>query len=285
MPPGWRKRIPVLLDFEFTADAAEDVEEGDELGLGGAFDEDVSPGGQRGRGPGGGLIAVGQRPVDEAAQGVHAFDAHDPVGVDGDDGAHLLQQGDEVHDLGFDGRIAQFGHAFGADRGQQHLLGGTHGGEGQFDLRALEAPTGGEHDAAGGLVDLGAELAQHVEVEVDGTIPDVAAAQIGNERLAQAVQEGSAEEDRDPRGTGVRVDVDDRSLCHIGGVEVQLTVGEVSIAAGRDPNPVELEQTGDDLDVPDLRHPAQHGGRLPQQRCDHGLGHQVLGASDLDCST
>ena len=40
-----------LLHVEFAADLAEDVEEGDELRLAGAFDEDVSAGGQCRRGP------------------------------------------------------------------------------------------------------------------------------------------------------------------------------------------------------------------------------------------
>lgn len=118
----------VLPHLEFAADLAEDVEEGDELRLAGACDEDVSAGGQCRRGPGCGLIAVGQGAVAEPAQGVDAFDAHHTLGVDGDDRAHLLQQRDEIHDLRFDGGVAQLGHAFGADRGEQHLFGGSDRG-------------------------------------------------------------------------------------------------------------------------------------------------------------
>src|SRR5699024_5717888 len=111
-----------------------------------------------------------QGPVDEAAQGFDAFDADDSVGVDGDDRAHLLQKRDEIHDLGFDRGTPQFGHAFGPHGRQQHLFGGADRGVGQFDLRALQPAAGLEHDAAGGLDDLSTELAEDVEVEVDGPV-------------------------------------------------------------------------------------------------------------------
>ena len=52
-------------------------------------------------------------------------------------------------------------------------------------------------DAARELLDDGAEVAQHVEVEVDGTVADAAAAEVGDERLAEAVQQRAAEQDRD----------------------------------------------------------------------------------------
>ena len=220
--------------------------------------------------------------MDEAAEAVDAFDAHHAVGIDGDDRAHLLQQRDEIHDLRLDGRSPQFGHAFGAHCGQQHLLGGSDGGVGQFDLCSLQAAVCLEHDAAGGLVDLGSELAEHIEVEVDGAVADMAAAEVGDEGLTEAVQQRAAEEDRDAGRSGMGVDVDDGSRSHIGRVEVEFAVGLISVGAGGDADSVEFEETGDDLDVADLRHAAQHGRGLTEQRCHHRLGHQILGAADSD---
>jgi len=62
-------------------------------------------------------------------------------------------------------------------------------------------------DAAGQLVDDGSERPEGVEVEVDGPVADAASAEIGDERLAEQVQQGSAEEDRDAGGTCVRIDL------------------------------------------------------------------------------
>ena len=71
-----------------------------------------------------------------AAEPVDALDLDDPVGLDGDDRAHLLQHGDEVDDLGLDGGVAQLGDALGAHRGEQHLLGGADARVRQLELGA-----------------------------------------------------------------------------------------------------------------------------------------------------
>ena len=78
------------------------------------------------------------------------------------------------------------------------------------------------------------------------------------------------------------VDIDDGALCHIGGIEVELTIGLVAVGGGADAHAVEFEQSGDDLDVADLGHAAEHGWGLSQQGGDHRLGHQILGAADSD---
>lgn len=119
-------------------------------------------------------------------------------------------------------------------------------------------------------------------MEVDGAVADMAAAEVGDERLTEAVQERSAEEDRDSRGSGVGVDVDDGALSHIGRIEVEFAVGLVPVGAGGHADSMELEESGDDLDIADLGHAAQHGRGLTEQRGHHRLGHQVLGAADSD---
>ena len=45
---------------------------------------------------------------------------------------------------------------------------------------------------------------------------------------------------------------------------------------------MQLEQAADDLHVGDLGHPEQAAPLLGEHHRDHGLGHQVLGAPDLD---
>jgi hypothetical protein len=194
-------------DVEVAAGLAEHVEEGQHLLLLGAADEDVAVGRERRARPRGGLVAVEDRPVVVAAQRVDALDEDHAVGLVGDDRAHLLQHRDEVHDLGLDRRVAQLGRALGAHRGQQHLLRRAHARVRQVDVRAVQAVRRGEPDAAGQLLDRRAERAQRVEVEVDRAVADAASAEVRDEGLAEQVQERAAEEDRDARRAGVRVDL------------------------------------------------------------------------------
>ena len=125
---------------------------------------------------------------------------------------------------------------------------------------------------------VGAELAQHVEVVVDRALADAAAAEVGDERLAEPVQQRPAEQHRHPGGAGVGVDVGDVRLLDVGGVEHQLAVA----VGGVDEHAVQLEQPADDLDVGDLGHPAQPARLLGEHDGHHRLGDEVLGAPDLD---
>ena len=207
-----------------------------------------------------------------ASETVDAVDLDDPVGLDADDRAHLLQDRDEVEDLRLDGGVAQLGDALGAHRGQQHLLGGADAGVGQLDAGALEAVGGGQAQPLRTLLHVGAELAQDVEVVVDRALTDATATEVGDERLTQAVQQRPAQQHRHPRRTGVRVDVRHVRLLDVGGVEQQLTV-----AVGRvDLDPVQLQQARHDLDVGDLGDTSKSAWPLRQQRGHHGFGDQVL---------
>ena len=131
MPSSWMSNV--------AADLAEDVEEREHLGLPRAADEDVAVGRERRRGPAGGLVAVEERAVRVALELLDALDEDDAVGLDRDDRAHLLQDGDEIHDLGLDRRVLELGDALGAHGGEQHLLGRADARVRQLDLRALEA--------------------------------------------------------------------------------------------------------------------------------------------------
>jgi len=143
---------------------------------------------------------------------------------------------------------------------------------------AVQAVRGGEPQPVLALLDDGAELAQHVEVVVDRALTDAAAAKVGDERLAQPVQQRPAEQHRNAGGAGMRVDVGDVRLLDVGGVEHQLAV----TVGGVDEHTVQLEQPADHLDVADLGDPPQPARLLGEHDGDHRLGDEVLGPPHLD---
>ncbi len=277
-------RVPeadaLVVDLEGAADLAVGVEEGHHRALLRAAHVDVAAGGQRRGRPGGRLQAVRQGAVVVAAERVDTGDADGAVGVHGDDRAHLLQHADEVLDLGLDGRVGQLGDALRQHGGQQHLLGGADRRVGQADLAAAQSLRGLQVLAALALLDRRAELAQHLEVEVDRPAADVTAAQAGDEGVAEAVQQRAAQQDRDARGTGVGVDVRDVGALHVRGVEDQLA----GLVAGADGHTVQLQQAAHDAHVTDVGDVAQPAGPVSEQRGDHGLRHEILRAADADLS-
>lgn len=115
-------------------------------------------------------------------------------------------------------------------------------------------------------------------MEVDGTIPDAASTQVGDERLTETVKQRSAEQDRDTRGSRVGVDLLEVRRLHIARVEHERT-GLIALGYA---NAVHLEQRPHDGDVTDRRHVAQSAHGLAQERGDHGLRRQVLRALDID---
>ena len=269
----------VGVDIEGAAHLAEGIQEGRHVGLVSAAHVDVAAGCQRGGRPGGCLDAVRQRRVTVAGQLGHALDADRAVRVHGNDRAHLLQDVDEVEDLRLDGRALQGRDALVANGGEQGLLGGAHRREGQLDDRAVQARVGAlDVHAVGLLIDDRAELAQRLQVEVDGTPANRAAAELGNEGLAQLVQERAAEEDRDARGARERVDVGARGDLDVGGVHAQRAAVLIEV----DLNAVQAQQVRDDIGVADERNVVQLRRGIGEQRGDHGLGHEVLGTANGD---
>ena len=104
------------------------------------------------------------------------------------------------------------------------------------------------------LVHRGAELAQNLQVEVDGAVTDAAPAQVGDEGLPQAVQERTAEEDRDARGAGMRVDISHVSRLDLGRVQLEDALALVVV----DAHAVQAQQPRDHVDVTNERDVAQH---------------------------
>ena len=213
-----------------------------------------------------------------AAELVDTGDPDRPVGVHGDDRAHLLQYADEVLDLRLHGRVGQLGDALGEHGRQQHLLGRADGRVRQPDLRAAQPLRGLQVLAVRPLLDRRAELAQHVEVEVDRPAADVAAAEARDEGVAEAVQQRAAEEDRDAGRARVRVDVGDVRALDVRRVEHQLA----GLLTRADRHAVQLQQPAYDAHVADVGHVAQPARLAAEQGGDHGLRHEVLRAADTD---
>ena len=68
------------------------------------------------------------------------------------------------------------------------LLGGTDGRIGQRKFRPVQTLGRGQAQPLGPPLDVGPELAQHIEVIVDRAFADPATAEVGDEGLSQAVQ-------------------------------------------------------------------------------------------------
>ena len=143
-----------------------------------------------------------------SAQGLHALNTDGAVSVDRNNGAHLLQYIDEVHDFWLDSGTLQGGNSIVANRGQQSLFGCTDRGEGQLNNRTVQTGRGAlDMDAFRLLINDCTELAQSFQVEVDGTAANCAATQLGNEGLAQLMKKRATEQDRDARGAGEGIDI------------------------------------------------------------------------------
>ena len=117
-------------------------------------------------------------------------------------------------------------------------------------------------------------------MEVDRPVTDAAAAEVGNEGLAETVQQRTAEEDRDAGCSRVRVDLFHVRRFDTRGVEVH----RARLVAVGDAHAVHLEQRTHDRDVADRGDVAQHARRLAEERRDHRLRREILGARDLDAA-
>ena len=138
----------------------------------------------------------------------------------------------------------------------------------------------GDVDAARALLHDGTELAQDVQVVVDGPVADLAAAKVRDEGLADRVDQGSAQQDRNPGVAGVGVN--GRAGRRLGSLGIQGQVPGDRVLLHRDA--VQLQQAGDNLDVLDFRHVAQHGRLVAQQGRHHRLGDKVLGPANGDAA-
>ena len=269
----------ISVDVEGAAHLAEGVEERRHVGLVSTAHVDVAAGSQGSRGPRGGLDTIRQGRVTVAGQLRHALDTDGAVRVHRDDRAHLLQDVDKVEDLRLDGRALQRRDALVAHGREQGLLGRAHRRERQLDDRAVQAGSGTlDVHAVGLLVHDRAELAQRLQVEVDGTPTNCASTQLGDEGLAQLVQQRAAKQNRNARSTRERVDIRARSDLDVRGVHAQraTVLIEVNLDA------VQAQQVRDHVRVADQRHVVELGRGIGEQRRNHRLGDEVFRAAHRD---
>src|SRR5690606_34931450 len=144
-------------DVELASHFAKDVEEGSQGALLCPTHQNVATRGERCTCPGGHFYAVRQRHVIVAAHLADAFNGDGAVCVDRDDGAHLLQQVDEVLDLRLHRGVVEGGDALGHDCGEQQLFGGAHGRVVQRVLDPMQPVGRFEVQAVSGLFDGRAE--------------------------------------------------------------------------------------------------------------------------------
>src|SRR5690606_17740354 len=117
-----------------------------------------------------------------------------------------------------------------------------------------------------------------LEVEVHRPFADAATAEVGDHRLAKTMQQRAAEQDRNSARPGVDAHVADLGGRDLGGVDDEVAGGGVV----RDLRAVKLKQTRHDFDVSNVGNVAQRGRGATQERSDHRLGDEVLGAANGD---
>src|SRR5690625_3356267 len=267
---------PGVGDVEGAADFAEHIEERHHRALLRAADENIASCGERGGAPRVRLAASGERGVGMDFEPLDTLNSEDPIGIDRDDGAHFLQDRNEVVDFWFDRGVAQFGNALGADGGKQELFGCSDRRIGKFELGAPQAVGGRDADPGLVLFYRCPECAQYVEVVVDGPVANVAATEIWNEGLADPVDEWPAKQDRYAARAGVRVDVCE--VCLLDSRWIKRYRAGLFFVGDR--YAVEFEQLADDLDVANLRNVAQNTRALTEESGDHRFGYEILSPPD-----
>ena len=269
----------VIGDVELTTNLAEHVQERHHFRLRSTLDENVAMRGQCRGSPRSGLDAVGQRSVRVTLQFLHAFDAERTVHIHGNDRAHLLQHAHQIHDFRFGGSAGKLRLALSKHGGKQRLLGSAHRRVRQVNLRAMQTVRSGDMNAVlMFLIDVGTQLAQRFQVEINRTTANIASAESRNERLTQTVQQRAGEQNRNTRRTRQRIHVGHIGKLHIRGVDRDHAV----IAIHRNVHAMQTQQVGDHMHVANLRNILQHGRTRGEQRRHHGLAHEVLRATHLD---
>src|SRR4029077_12073286 len=140
-----------------------------------------------------GLDAVGNDAVLRAFQLAHAFYADRGCACAFDASSHFVEKIGEVGDFGFAGAILEDGLAFRQSCGHQEIFGAGDGDLVEDDLCAFQA-VGFGFDVTVLLRDLGAELLESLDVEIDGARSNRAAAGERDAGASAASNEGAEDE-------------------------------------------------------------------------------------------
>ena len=187
---------------------------------------------------------------------------------------------DEVLDLGLDGGVLEARHAAAPCTAVSSSC-SVAPTLGYVSLYLMPwRPSGAERRIPSpSLLDDRAELPEDLQVEVDGTLADLAAAEVGDDGLAEAVEQWPAEEDRD--AARARVDGD---VAEVRGRDLGRVDGERR-PRGRRTRPWRRRARGARVTTATSRivgHVAQRRRGVAEERRHHRLRHEVLRAADGD---
>ena len=218
-----------------------------------------------------------------AGQLVHALNDDGAVLVNEDNRTHLLQNSNQVNNFGLNRCVAQDGLTLSAHTGEQDLLGSAHGGVVQHNLCTLQTLFGNDQGGAGFVVLLNdrTELAQCRHMVVDGAVTDLATTQVGDACGTEGVQQRAHHQNRDAGVTTEELNLL-CVLCGGGCILCRVEGQNTSFAVVIDLCTVQLHEGGNDFDIAQVRDVTQGRGGRTVQCCDHRLGHQVLGASNVN---
>ena len=246
-----------------------------------AFEQHVAAGHGDRHGVGAGLDAVGNDADIGARKLVHALYGDGGRAGAVDLRAHGDQAIGEVDDLGLARRVFQHGLAARQGRGHHQYMGGADRHFREHVAVAAQPVLRRRHDIAGVHVDLGAQLLQAVDEEIDRARADGATARQRDLGHAHAGEQRTD----DPEGGAHLGDefVGRGGVDDVGGGEVdgaRIAAGAVLMAALAVDGIIDAmvaEDADELLDIGQMRHVLQRQRLRRQQRGDHQRQRRVLG--------
>ena len=254
--------------FEPAADLSQRIQERDQGGLIRPFDAKPTAGRDGRHREGRHFDTVANRVVVRAMKPVHALDDDLPVGIDLNEGAHLLQEEHRIDDLRLHRRVVDHGRPFRQACREDRVLGGADTGVGER-YHGTPKPIRLGGIAVVVLVDFRPHLPQQVDVEVDGPFSDVATADHGHPGRARPMEQRRDQQDGDPVDPGIAL-ADrgrrDAGRCYVDGAVFAAVTRRADFR----------QHIQDHIDFSDVRHivePARFGR---EKGGDELLGYRVL---------
>ena len=236
-------------------------------------DAAVGDGGRDDEGPG--LDPIRHDGVLSASQPAAALDL-DPVGSRSLDlGTHILQECDQVVDLGFLRRRFDDGVAHGQDGGEHGILGAHDRDLREGDPAAAQPARGLGEVVAVAVLDLRAEGPHRVDVQVHRPAPNPVAAGVTDDDPPETGEQRAQQDEAGPH-LGRRLKWHEEPLRIAAGdlVDVGLRMVDGHADIGQD--------LGQDAHVLDFGHVGEAAALAGQSGGGHQLERGVLGAADAD---
>jgi len=269
-------------------DAAEPLEEIEQLCDGGVEDADAAASGCGGDGECGCFYAIRKDRVIRCGELFDTVNLNKSGLGEFDAGTGRSEKSSEFVDFGFLSRIADEGGATGEHCGGEDVAGAGDGGSGgarEVDVRGGELFCAGVDPAVGDL-QVGAERSEAFEVQIDGSRADATATWQRDGRGAEPGEEWSEQADAGAHAA------DERCVGRGGGglrrmnadavrdaLELWVgVVGDGNLGAGG------LQQQEHGLDVKQRRQVADHAGTMDGERGGEDGQRRILAAADSDCA-